>query len=129
MQRRENLRRSAAGLKLQLDDAKAAVAEELEKMKKAELLDDRQQMRERSEEEAPGEPAGLLGQRRSPRPMPRRRDKKRAVTSLDVVTTRSPSGLNAALFTAPPCPLRTPICLPLYRRSWTGKQVRSTLLG
>jgi hypothetical protein len=37
--------------------------------------------------------------------MPRRRDKKRAVTSLDVVTTRSPSGLNAALFTAPPCPL------------------------
>jgi flagellar FliJ protein len=94
MQRRENLRRSAAGLKLQLDDAKAAVAEELEKMKKAELLDDRQQMRERSEEEAPGEPAGLLGQRRSPRPMPRRRDKKRAVTSLQrfpVIVVHSPN--------------------------------------
>jgi flagellar FliJ protein len=50
MQRRENLRRSAADLKPQLDDAKAAVAEEFEKMKKAELLDERYQMRERADE-------------------------------------------------------------------------------
>jgi hypothetical protein len=57
-QRRENLKRSAADLKLQLDDAKAAVAEEFEKMKKAELLDKRDQMRERAEDEA-REQAGL----------------------------------------------------------------------
>jgi flagellar export protein FliJ len=60
MQRRANLRRSAADLKLQLDDAKAAVAEEFDKMKKAELLDERHHMRERAEEEA-REQAGLIG--------------------------------------------------------------------
>jgi flagellar protein FliJ len=49
MQRRENLKRSAADLKLQLDDAKAVLAEAFEEMKKVELLDERRQMREREE--------------------------------------------------------------------------------
>ena len=52
MQRRENLKRSAAELKLQLEDAKAALAEAFEEMKKVELLDERDQMRERADEEA-----------------------------------------------------------------------------
>jgi len=47
MQRRENLRRSAADLKQQLEHAKAALEEAFEEMKKAELLDERSQMRER----------------------------------------------------------------------------------
>ena len=49
MQRRENLKRSAADLKLQLDDAKAMLAEASEAMKKVELLDARHRMREREE--------------------------------------------------------------------------------
>jgi len=49
MQRRENLKRSAADLKLQLDDAKAMLAEASEEMKKVELLDARHRMREREE--------------------------------------------------------------------------------
>jgi flagellar FliJ protein len=52
MQRRENLKRSVADLKLQLDDAKAALGEAFEEMKKVELLDERDQMREREEENA-----------------------------------------------------------------------------
>ncbi|HEY4855425.1 MAG TPA: flagellar export protein FliJ [Xanthobacteraceae bacterium] len=59
MQRRENLKRSVADLKLQLDDAKAALGEAFEEMKKVELLDERDQMRERAEEEA-REQAGLM---------------------------------------------------------------------
>ena len=59
MQRRENLKRSATDLKLQLDDAKAALAEAFEDMKKVELLDERDQMRERAEEET-REQAGLM---------------------------------------------------------------------
>ena len=59
MQRRENLKRSVADLKLQLDDAKATLAEAFEEMKKVELLDERDQMRERAEEEA-REQAGLM---------------------------------------------------------------------
>jgi flagellar FliJ protein len=51
MQRRENLKRSVADLKLQLEDAKGALAEAFEDMKKVELLDERDQMRERAEEE------------------------------------------------------------------------------
>jgi flagellar export protein FliJ len=49
MQRRENLKRSADELKSQLDDAKAALGEAFEEMKRVELLDERDQMRERSE--------------------------------------------------------------------------------
>src|SRR6202045_4317494 len=59
MQRREKLKRSVADLKLQLDDAKAALGEAFEEMKKVELLDERDQMRERAEEEA-REQAGLM---------------------------------------------------------------------
>jgi flagellar protein FliJ len=51
MQRRENLKRSVADLKLQLEDAKGALADAFEDMKKVELLDERDQMRERAEEE------------------------------------------------------------------------------
>jgi flagellar protein FliJ len=52
MQRRENLRRSAAELKLQLEEAKGALEEAFEEMKKVELLDERDQMRERADEDA-----------------------------------------------------------------------------
>jgi len=52
MQRRENLKHSAANLKLQLEEAKGALAEAFEEMKKVELLDERDQMRERADEEA-----------------------------------------------------------------------------
>jgi len=52
IQRRDNLKRSANELKLQLEDAKAALGEAFEEMKKAELLDERDQMRERAEEDA-----------------------------------------------------------------------------
>ncbi len=48
MTRRDNLRRSAQELKSQLDDAKAALGEAFEELKKVELLDERDQMRERA---------------------------------------------------------------------------------
>jgi flagellar export protein FliJ len=50
MQRRENLKRSAAELKLQLEEAKSALSEAFDEMKKLELLDERDQMRERGDE-------------------------------------------------------------------------------
>ena len=50
MLRRENLKRSVDDLKVQLEDAKAALGEAFEEMKKAEMLDERDQMRERLEE-------------------------------------------------------------------------------
>jgi flagellar export protein FliJ len=49
MQRRENLQRSADDLKAQLESATDALAEAFEEMKKIELLDERDQMREREE--------------------------------------------------------------------------------
>ena len=52
MQRRENLVRSADELKAQLDDAKNALADAFEELKKVEMLDERDQMRERAEEAA-----------------------------------------------------------------------------
>ena len=52
MQRRENLQRSADDLKIQLESATGALAEAFEEMKKIELLDVRDQMREREEENA-----------------------------------------------------------------------------
>ena len=52
MQRRENLKRSADELKGQLSDAKDALAEAFEELKKVELLDERDQMRERAAEAA-----------------------------------------------------------------------------
>ncbi len=50
MQRRENLQRSADDLKIQLETATGLLAEAFEEMKKIELLDERDQMRERVEE-------------------------------------------------------------------------------
>src|SRR5215210_2972564 len=58
MSRRENLKRSADELRIQLEDAKAALGEAFEEMKKVELLDERDQARER-EEEAAREQASL----------------------------------------------------------------------
>ena len=52
MARRENLKRSADELKMQLEDAKGALGEAFDEMKKVELLDERDQMRERAEEDA-----------------------------------------------------------------------------
>jgi flagellar protein FliJ len=52
MQRRENLQRSADDLKVQLQAATDALAEAFEEMKKVELLDERDQAREREEENA-----------------------------------------------------------------------------
>jgi flagellar export protein FliJ len=67
MQRRENLKRSVDDLKVQLEDAKAALGEAFEEMKKAEMLDERDQMRERLEEDVPVaaelEAVGAMGNR------------------------------------------------------------------
>jgi flagellar protein FliJ len=52
MQRRENLQRSADDLKIQLETAANALAEAFEELKKIELLDERDQMREREEANA-----------------------------------------------------------------------------
>ena len=52
MNRRDNLKRSADELRVQLEDAKALLGEAFEEMKKVELLDERDQMREREEVEA-----------------------------------------------------------------------------
>ncbi len=52
MQRRENLKRSADELKAQLDDAKDALAEAFEELKKVEMLDERDHAREKAEENA-----------------------------------------------------------------------------
>ena len=52
IQRRENLKRSADELKAQYNDAKEALAEAFEELKKVELLDERDQMRERAAAEA-----------------------------------------------------------------------------
>jgi flagellar protein FliJ len=50
--RRENLKRSADELKVQLNDAKGALAEAFEELKKVELLEERDQARERAAENA-----------------------------------------------------------------------------
>lgn len=52
IQRRENIKRSGDELRVQLDAAKAALADAFEDLKKVELLDERDQMRERAAEEA-----------------------------------------------------------------------------
>lgn len=52
MSRRDNLRRSAAELKSQLDDAKAALGEAFEELKKVEMLDERDHAREKAEANA-----------------------------------------------------------------------------
>jgi flagellar export protein FliJ len=50
--RRDNLKRSADELKGQLEDARMALAEAFEELKKVELLDERDQARERDAENA-----------------------------------------------------------------------------
>jgi flagellar export protein FliJ len=50
--RRENLKRSVNDLHIQLNDAKAALGEAFEELKKVELLDERDQQRERQEQNA-----------------------------------------------------------------------------
>jgi flagellar protein FliJ len=50
--RRENLKRSADELRVQLEDAKLALGEGAEELKKVELLEERDQMREREAESA-----------------------------------------------------------------------------
>jgi len=52
MQRRENLKTSAGELKVQLDEAKGALQEAFDELKKVELLDERDQSRERAEDNA-----------------------------------------------------------------------------
>lgn len=52
MARRENLKRSADELVVQLDDAKVSLQECFEDLKKVELLDERDQVRDRAAEEA-----------------------------------------------------------------------------
>jgi len=49
--RRENLKRSVDELAVQLDEAKTALQESFEELKKVELLDERDQVRERAAEE------------------------------------------------------------------------------
>src|ERR1700739_1025580 len=58
--RRENLKRSAAALRIQPEDAKLALAEAFDELKKVELLDERDQMREREAASA-AEQAALDG--------------------------------------------------------------------
>ena len=50
--RRDNLKRSADELKTQLEDARMALAEAFEELKKVELLDERDQQRERGADNA-----------------------------------------------------------------------------
>ena len=52
IQRRENLTRSTDELRGQLEEAKSALGEAFEELKKVELLDERDQARERAEENA-----------------------------------------------------------------------------
>src|SRR3981081_3223782 len=49
MNRRDNLKRSADELRVQLEDAKGALGEAFEERKRVELLDERDQTREREE--------------------------------------------------------------------------------
>jgi flagellar export protein FliJ len=50
--RRDNLKRSADELKVQLEDARMALAEAFDELKKVELLDERDQLRERAADAA-----------------------------------------------------------------------------
>jgi len=72
IQRRENIKRSADELKVQLDAAKDALADAFEELKKVEQLDERDQMRERAAEEAQErtelDAIGLMRSRASPSP-------------------------------------------------------------
>jgi flagellar FliJ protein len=64
MQRRENIKRSGDELKAQLDAAKDALADAFDELKKVELLDERDQQRERAamdaQEQADLDAVGLM---------------------------------------------------------------------
>jgi len=70
IQRREKLKQSAEELKVKLNDAKDALAEAFEGLKKVELLDERDQMRERAEaaaqEQSELDAIGLMRARSAP---------------------------------------------------------------
>ena len=71
IQRRENLKHSADELKVQLNDAKDALAEAFEELKKVELLDDRDRIRERAAEAAIEQSElDAIGLMRTPRTSP-----------------------------------------------------------
>jgi flagellar export protein FliJ len=55
--RRENLKRSADELRIQLEDVLLALADAFDELKKVELLDERDQAREREAEQAAGSTA------------------------------------------------------------------------
>ena len=71
LNRRDNLKRSAGELKEQLAEAKDALADAFEELKKVELLDERDQMRERAldgaREQAELDRIGLMGLREAAR--------------------------------------------------------------
>jgi flagellar FliJ protein len=52
IQRRDNLARSVNDLKVQLEDARAALGEAFEELKKVEILEERDHQRERAEDAA-----------------------------------------------------------------------------
>jgi flagellar protein FliJ len=68
--RRENLKRSADELRIQLEDAKLALGDAFDELKKVELLDERDQAREReaqnAAEQAELDSIGLLRARSAP---------------------------------------------------------------
>ena len=70
IQRRENLKRSADELKGQLNDAKDALADAFDELKKVELLDERDQARERetdaAQEQSELDAIGLMRPRNMP---------------------------------------------------------------
>ena len=70
IQRREKIKQSAEELKVKLNDAKDALAEAFEGLKKVELLDERDQMRERAEaaaqEQSELDAIGLMRTRTAP---------------------------------------------------------------
>jgi flagellar export protein FliJ len=102
IQRRDNLKRSAQDLKIRLEDAKAALGEAFEEMRKVELLGERDQIRERTEEELP-RPSERVHDARPhgarPRPGPRFDPPSRANHGLLDCCAHAASGHAA---TAPP---------------------------
>src|SRR3974377_2465358 len=74
--RRENVKRSADELKVQLDDAKAELGEAFEELKKVEMLDERDQAREKA-----GSKRARAGRTRSDRRHALRRGRGTRVTA------------------------------------------------
>ena len=88
IQRRENLTRSADELRIQLEDAKSLLGEAFEELKKVELLDERDQARERAEESA-REQADLDSHRPDARPHRGRRLTPSHDSSVATIKTRA----------------------------------------